>query len=310
MANKRIKKKQQKQKVQQKLQQKGYTEKQIKRLPEKEVKKVASQVIKNERKQAKRQANRNYIRKNNLTESYKYNGKVYKGADLVDLSPEVLKKFAKLQERREKERALQITKRQKMLDVGLPEHLADKYKTKSYKYVNDAIFKGDRTIYKGKESLSVLWSDVTGESHYDLALTDFNDMPTKEMISQIHKEYQYASKGKILPSAYRDTDKYFLGVARIQISSNVEKLEQHAKKAQRNTRYHNGHVKKGYKGKGVAEDGHFLTSNEFTVRGYANMMLSVMTRAKPEHVVQYYSVFETYAFHNFPEIHKQIFKKV
>ena len=105
MANKRLKKKRQKQKVQQKLIQKGYSEKQIKRLPQKEVKKVASQVTKNERKQARRQANRTYIRKNNLNESYKYNGKVYKGADLVDLSPEVLRKFAKLQERREKERS-------------------------------------------------------------------------------------------------------------------------------------------------------------------------------------------------------------
>lgn len=303
MANKRIKKKQQKQKVQKKLQQKGYTEKQIKRLPQKEVKKITSQVTKNERKQARRQANRNFIRKNNLNESYKYNGKVYKGADLVDLSPEVLQKFARLQERRNKERALQLTKKEKMLAGGLPEHLADKYKTKSYKYVDDAIFKGDRTIYKGKESLSVLWSDVTGESHYDLALAEFDDLTTNEMIARIQEEYHYAKKG-ISPRG----DKYFLGVAKIQVSSNAEKLEQQAKKAQRNTRYHNGHVKKGYKGKGVAEDGHFLTSNEFTVRGYANMMLSVMTRAKPEHVEDYYSKFETYAFHNLPEIHKQIFK--
>lgn len=293
MANKRIKKKHQKQKVQKKLQQKGYTEKQIKRLPQKEVKKVLSQVTKNERKQARRQANRNYIRKNNLNESYKYNGKVYKGADLVDLSPEVLQKFARLQERRNKERTLQATKKQKMIAGGLPEHLADKYKTKSYKYVDDAIFKGDRTVYKGKESLSVLWSDVTGESHYDLALAEFDDLTTNEMITRIHEEHQYAKSGKS-PRG----DKYFLGVAKIQTSSDKEKLLSSARDS----------FKKGYKKGAVAEDGHFLTSDKFTVRGYANMMLSVMTRAKPEHVQDYYAKFETYAYENLPEIHKQIFK--
>ena len=268
-------------------------EKQIKRLPTKEVKKVSSQVTKNERKQARRQANRNYIRKNNLNESYKYNGKVYKGADLIDLSPEVLKKFAKLQERRERERSLQLTKKEKMIAGGLPEHLADKYKTKSYKYVDDAIFKGDRTVYKGKESLSVLWSDVTGESHYDLALAEFDDLTTKEMITRINDEYQYASSGKS-PRG----DKYFLGVAKIQTSSDREKLKTSARES----------YKKGYTKGAVAEDGHFLTSDKFTVRGYANMMLSVMTRAKPEHVQDYYAKFETYAYENLPEIHRQIFK--
>lgn len=293
MANKRLKKKRQKQKVQQKLIQKGYSEKQIKRLPEKEVKKVTTQVISNERKQKKRQANRNYIRKNNLNESYKYNGKVYKGADLVDLSPDVLKKFAQLQKRRNDDRSRQERYKQKMINGGLPEHLAEKYKTKSNKYVNDAIHKGDRTVYKGKESLSVLWSDVTGESHYDLALAEFNDLTTNEMITRIHEEHQYAKSGKS-PRG----DKYFLGVAKIQTSSDKEKLKTSAKAS----------YKKGYKKGAVAEDGHFLTSDKFTVRGYANMMLSVMTRAKPEHVEDYYAKFETYAYENLPEIHKQIFK--
>lgn len=185
-----------------------------------------------------------------------------------------------------------------MLAGGLPEHLADKYKTKSQKYVDTAIFKGDRTVYKGKESLSVLWDDVTGDSHYDLALADFNDLTTKEMIAQIHKEYQYAESGKILPSRYRSEDKYFLGVAKIQTSSDKEKLKASARES----------YKKGYKKGAVAEDGHFLTSDKFTVRGYANMMLSVMTRAKPEHIVDYYTKFETFAYENFPEIHRQIFK--
>ena len=293
MANKRIKNKQQKQKVKQKLQEKGYTEKQIKKLPKKEVKKVSNQVSKAERKQARRQSNRNYIRNNNLTESYKYNGKVYKGSSLVDLSPEVLKKFSQLQKRRDRERALQSTKKQKLLDSGLSEALADKYKYKSKKYVDEAVHKGDRTVYKGKESLSVLWSDVTGESHYDLALAEFNDLTTKEMIARINDEYQYARSGKS-PRG----DKYFLGVAKIQTSSDIEKLKSSAKDS----------YKKGYTKGAVAEDGHFLTSDKFTVRGYANMMLSVMTRAKPEHVQDYYAKFETYAYENLPEIHKQIFK--
>lgn len=293
MANKRQKKKQQKLKVQQKLQQKGYTKKEIKKLPEKEVKKVSSQIIRNERKQIKRQANRNFIQKNNLTESYKYKGKVYKGSELADLSPDVLKEFARIQKRREKDRALQTSKKQKMLDSGLPEHLADRYKSKSHKYVAEAIHKGDRTVYKAKESLSVLWSDVTGESHYDLALAEFDDLPTTEMIARIHEEYQYAKSGKS-PRG----DKYFLGVAKIQTSSDREKLKTNARDS----------FKKGYNKGAVAEDGHFLTSDKFTVRGYANMMLSVMTRAKPEHVQDYYAKFETYAYENLPEIHKQIFK--
>ena len=180
-----------------------------------------------------------------------------------------------------------------MLDGGLPEHLADRYKNKSHKYVNEAIHKGDRTVYKGKESLSVLWSDVTGESHYDLALAEFDDLTTNEMITRIQEEYQYARSGKS-PRG----DKYFLGVAKIQTSSDREKLKSSARDS----------YKKGYTKGAVAEDGHFLTSDKFTVRGYANMMLSVMTRAKPEHVEDYYAKFETYAYENLPEIHKQIFK--
>lgn len=293
MGKKRTKQKQQKQKVVQKLQEKGYSKKEIKRLPKKEVQKVSTQISAKERKQERRQANRNFIRKNNLTETYKYKGKEYKGSRLADLSPEVLKEFAKLQKRRERERTLQSTKKQKMLDGGLSEHLANKYKSKSYKYVDEAIFKGDRTVYKAKESLSVLWSDVTGESHYDLALAEFDDLTTKEMIARIHDEYQYAKSGKS-PRG----DKYFLGVAKIQTSSDKEKLKSSARDS----------FKKGYNKGAVAEDGHFLTSDKFTVRGYANMMLSVMTRAKPEHVQDYYAKFETYAFENLPEIHKQIFK--
>lgn len=293
MANKRIKKKQQKLKVQQKLEQKGYSQKDIKRLPDVEIKKATRQIVANERKQARRQANRNYIKRQGLNESYKHNGKIYKGADLVDLSPEVLKDFARLQKQRDKKRALQQTKKQRMLDSGLSEHLADKYKYKNNKYVNEAIHKGDRTVYKGKESLSVLWSDVTGESHYDLALAEFNDLTTNEMITRIHEEYKEGKAG----NSPRGKD-YFLGVAKIQTSSDREKLKADAKAS----------YKKGYKKGAVAEDGHFLTSDEFTVRGYANMMLSVMTRAKPEHIVDYYAKFETYAYENLPEIHKQIFK--
>ena len=180
-----------------------------------------------------------------------------------------------------------------MIDSGLSEALADKYKYKSNKYVAEAIHKGDRTVYKGKEYLSVLWSDVTGESHYDLALAEFDDLTTKEMITRINQEYQYARTGNS-PRG----DKYFLGVAKIQTSTNVKKLYYDAKRSER----------KGYKQEAVAEDGHFLTSDSFTVRGYANMMLSVMTRAKPEHVQDYYAKFETYAYENLPEIHRQIFK--
>ena len=292
MAKKRQTNKNHKKKVVQKLQDKGYSKKEIKRLPKQEVKKVSNQVKVNTRKQERRTANREYIKRNNLTETYKYKGKEYKGSKLQDLSPEVLKEFARLQKRRERERALQATKKQKMIEGGLSEHLADKYKSKSHKYVDDAIFKGDRTVYKAKESLSVLWSDVTGESHYDLALAEFNDLSTKEMISRIHEEYQYAKSGKS-PRG----DKYFLGVAKIQTSSDREKLKSSARDS----------FKKGYNKGAVAEDGHFLTSDKFTVRGYANMMLSVMTRAKPEHVQDYYAKFETYAYENLPEIHKQIF---
>lgn len=298
MASARLKKKKQKQKVQQKLIQKGYTKKEIKKLPQKEVKKVSNQIAYNEKRNAKRQANRNYIKKNNLTESYKYNGTVYKGSQLADLSPDVLKEFARIQRRRDNDRIRQEKYKKQLLNSGLSETLANQYKYKSEKYVAEAVHKGDRTVYKGKYSISVLWSDVTGDSHYDLALADFNDLTTKEMIAQIHEEYHYADEGKIYESSYRTVEKYFLGVAKIQFSSDKEKLISSAKES----------YKKGYTKAAVAEDGHFLTSDKFTVRGYANMMLSVMTRAKPEHVVDYYTKFETYAHENLPEIHRQIFK--
>lgn len=302
---KRLKKKQTRQRVEQKLLQQGYSKKEIKNLPKQEKIKAEKNIKRNDDRNLKRKKNRNYIKKHNLTETYKHNGVEYKGSRLVDLSPEVLQKFATQQKNREYKRDLRNRYKQKLIDSGLPEHLADKYKYKNKDIVNEVVFKGDRTIYKTDKSLTVLWSDVTGESHYEVALTQFNDKTTKEMITQIHEEYQIAKEGNT--PKYRE-EKYFLGVAYIEISRDENKLQRHAKRKMRNSRYHNGHVKKGYKGLGVAEDGHFLTSNEFTVRGYANMMLSIMTRAKPEHVVQYYNELETYAKRNLPEIHKQIFE--
>ena len=289
---KRLKKKQQKQKIEQKLIQKGYSKKEIKKIPEQEVKKVQRQISNNEKKKIRRQQNRNFIRKNNLTESYKYKGTDYKGSRLEDLSPDVLKEFARIQKRRDSDRKRQTRYKQKMIDGGLPEHLANKYKGESEKFVNEAIHKGDRTIYKAKESLSVLWSDVTGESHYDLALAEYNDLTTNEMITRINDLYHYMqTEGAQIGSPF------FKGVAKIQTSSDRKKLIASAKDS----------YKRGYTKGAVGEDGHFLTSDKFTVRGYANMMLSVMTRAKPEHVQDYYAKFETYAFENLPEIHKQIF---
>lgn len=292
MANKRIKKKHQKQRVQQKLIQKGYNERQVKNVSKSEYIKVEKQIIRNDKRQQRRQSNRNFIKKNNLNESYKYNGKVYKGSDLADLSPEVLKKFADIQKRREKDRALQSVKRQKMIEGGLSETLADKYKSKSYKFVDDAIFKGDRTQYKSKEYLSVTWADVTGESDYAHALNEYDSMSTNDMITEIQNSYNESK------SAPKGDSSGFKGVAKIQTSSDREKLLTDAKES----------FKKGYNKCAVYEGTHLLTTNKFTVRGYANMMLSVMNRAKPEHVQQYYEEFETYAYKNLPEIHKQIFK--
>lgn len=290
MAKKRLKKKQQKQLVQQKLQSKGYSQKEIKRLPSDVYQKEVKRISDNQRKAEKRNQNRKYIKKYGLTEEYKYKGKTYKGSKLVDLDPDVLKDFARIQDRRNKDRTRQSKYKQKMIDAGVPEHIADKYKTKSNAYTTMVAHKGDRTVYKADKSLSVLWSDVTGDSHYSLALEQYNDMNTNEMISEIHK-LNKESKGKSGSGG-------FLGVAKIQVSGNREKLKASAKEA----------YKKGYNKAGAYEDTVVMTSDKFTVRGYANMMLSVMSRAKPEHVQDYYNQLETYAYENLPEIHKQIFE--
>jgi len=290
MANKRIKKKHQKQKVQQKLIQKGYTEKQVRYIDSSEWRKVSKQIQSNERKQQKRKQNQNYIKKHNLTESYKHNGKVYKGSQLKDLSPETLQKFAEVQKRREKERALQQRKIEKIMQGGYSREFAEKYKNKSLKFVDDVAFKGDRTVYKSSQYLSVTWADVTGDSEWSLALHQFDNMNTNDMIAEIHDIYKN-SKGKSGSAGFQ-------GVAKISVSDSGMKNFNKAQKS----------VEKGYKGAMVTEGKQLLSSNEFTVRGYANMMLSVLSRAKPDHVRQYYNELETFAYTNLPEIHKQIFR--
>jgi len=288
---KRLKKKQLKQRTEQKLIQQGYSKKEVKNLPKNEVKKVEKQIVRNDTRRNQRQLNRNFIRKNNLTESYKHNGVVYKGSRLADLSPEVLQKFAKQQKEREYRRSLYERKKQQLINNGVPEELADSYKYSKKAFFEEALHKGDRTVYKSSEYLSVTWSDVTGESDYAHALNEYDAMTTKDMIAEIHNTYNESK------SAPKGDSSGFKGVAKIITSSDEQKVKQQAKEA----------FKRGYNKGAVYEGTHLLTANEFTVRGYANMMLSVMNRAKPEHIQQYYAEFETYAYNNLPEIHKQIF---
>ena len=299
---KRLQKKQHKQKVTEKLKQKGYTEKEIKKLPKQEVKKASSQVRQYERKQQRRQQNRDFIRKNNLTETYKYNGVEYKGASrLADLSPDVLKEFARLQKNRERDRALKNKKVEQIINAGYSREFAEKYKKANLKTVSEVAFKGDRTVYYSKQHLSVSWADVTGESHWAMALESFNHLSTKEMISKIHDIYKASKRNETIDEdgeIVRGDSSGFKGVAKISVSDSAGKIFGKAQKA----------ISRGYDNLMVTEDTTLLSTNKFTVRGYANMMLSVMTRTKPALVQNYYEEFENFAYNNLPEIHKEIFR--
>ena len=302
MAKKRLKKKRQKQKVVAKLQSKGYSEKEIKKLPKQEVKKVEAQVRANDRQKLRRQQNTTFIRKNNLNESYKYEGKEYKGiGSMRDLSPEVLKQFAEVQKRRDRDRKRQERYIKTITDAGYSREFAEKYKNKSLKFVEEVAFKGDRTVYTSKQYLSIAWSDVTNESQWTMALHQYDDLSTKEMIAKIHETYRLAKQNKAFNKQgkiEKGDSSGFMGVAKISISNSPSNIKIKTFNA-RNRGYNKGMV---------TEDTQLLSTNQFTVRGYANMMLSVMTRTKPALIQEYYHELENFAYNNLPEIHKEIFR--
>lgn len=297
--SKRLKKKQQTQKVFQKLQSQGYSEKEIKRLPKNEKVKASRKIRDAEYKQQRRAKNERLINKLGLNESYTYNGKEYKGSKLKDLSPETLKKFGEVQKRRDRDRRRYEKNKASIMNAGYSSDIAEKYKTKKLAVVNEVIHKGDRTVYKSKKYLSVTWADVTGESQMHHALHQYDNMSTTEMISEIHRLHKESeNKKSIKKDPNSPEEKYFFGVAKITVGSDKEEIKEVGKQL----------FKKGYTKRMVTEDTQLLTSNEFTVRGYANMMLSVMSRAKPEHRQQYFNELEHFAYNNLPEIHRQIFR--
>ena len=177
--------------------------------------------------------------------------------------------------------------------AGLPSHLIQKAQGKTYKEIDSMAldFLGDRTVYKSKEYLSIMWSDVTGESNMSFTLDENKDLSTQEMIEAIHDIYESALDADV------DDSNNFYGVAQIVWGSDSDIDEERKDLWLR-----------GYRDR-VADDSEFLVkSNEFTLRGFANLMLSVMRRTKPEFIVSYYEKMETFASEYLPEIHAQIFE--
>lgn len=295
---KRIQKKKAVQKTAQKLRDYGISDKQQKRLPKTEKKKTIQKINKTERAKALKEEKRLYLENHGIT-NYSTNGKNYNSNSLSNLSwdkiNEIIAEDSKRKKSVKNQQYRQNTiknKKRYALDKGLPSTFLIK-NNMTYKEIDKYVieFLGDRTVYKSSEFLSVLWSDVTGESKMDLALTDFSYMSTSEMIDKIH-EIQEEAEGTT-----PDDSSGFLGVASIVWG---DKSEVHDEV--------NSLWWRGYNQKTPTEVERIMYSNEFTVRGYANMMLSVMTRTKAEFITDYYNNFETFAHKYLPEIHKQIFK--
>ena len=289
--NKRIQKKKATGEVAKKLSSHGIPEKKQKRMLPDERKKAIQKVNKSERAKALKQEKKDFL-KNHGISNYTINGK-NKGIDsLSTLSWEQIKQITdtkKKELQREKNRIYRENtlrnKKRYLRQKGIPESRISEYAKGTYKEIDSKIddFFGDRTVYKTKEFLSIMWADVTGESNMSFIFDENKDMSTDEIIEAINDIYMSALE------AEPDSSDDFRGVASIMWGSEPEV------ETERREQWW-----KGYRDK-------LVTSNEFTLRGFANIMLSIMRRTKPEFIVDYYSQMETFASQHLPEIHAKIF---
>ena len=293
--NKRIQKKTVKKSQNKKLSSKGLSEKEIKKLTITERKKTIQKIEKSEKKSLQYQQNKEYLLKNNITSNYIINGKKYTPSKLANLSPVTLKKYIddiKRQQRNQRQNEARKIREenniQRLLENGIDYEQAKKNKRLSQKNLEQLIFLGDRNVYVAEAYLSVMWSDVTGESQLQLALNEFNDLSTKQMIEKIQDIYN---------NVQADGSDFFKGVPKIEIHKDINYMQ---------SAINDGYFR-GYDQKMVTEKEFLLMSNEWTLRGYANMMLSIMSRTSNDLIRNAYNHFEHYAYMYLPEIHKQIF---
>lgn len=291
MANKRIQKKKKKQAQIKKLVSTGYTEKQARKLQNISLDTDYYNALKGEknREYKKNTVNNkiNYAAKKGITISKSEAGKyTYKQIDKI---------FSDIQ--KEKNRLYKLNTQKNKIKYakskGMPNIRLNKMRNLTYKEIDSFIdmYLGDRTVYKAKESLQILWSDVTGDSQMSMALHDYDEKSTTQMIDEINNRMSAIKKNGSGGSGS------FKGVANIQYSNDENYL-----KNQRDKKFWRGY------NKGVAgENGMIMKSDEWTLRGYANMMLSVLTRTSDDLAQDYYNTFETYAYNNLPEIHRKIF---
>lgn len=283
MAKKRIQRKQEKKEQNKKLLSSGLTKKEVKRMTTTERKNTVEKIEINERKQQLRNKNREFIKKHNLKHNYIIDGKKYTPSQLIDLGEKTLKKLA----RRQYYKDLQERKINKLLANGFSIEEAEKYKNKKFDIIDNLIFLGDRTVYIADAYLMVLWADVTGDSEWSLALEQYKSYSTVEMIETLHKLIDNFQKGSA----------GFKGVPLIAFDADKEYLKQLAK-----SKYF-----KGYNKTMVTEKTHVLTANQWTLRGYVNMMLSILDRTVDDMFIDALEDFKTYAREFLPEIYRQIF---
>ena len=175
-----------------------------------------------------------------------------------------------------------------MVDSGLSKSYASKNKRKNKNIVEEIVFKGDRTVYHSKEYLSVMWADVTGDSNFSAFLDRYKDVSTNDMVAQINNTMSSTVKGG-------SSD--FRGVAKIIIHENKNITHHRAEKA----------ISRGYKDKMISEKNRVICSNQWTVRGYASMMLAILESTSDDLKNRYYDEFKNFAYENLPEIYNQIF---
>ncbi|MBE7054412.1 MAG: hypothetical protein E7391_09135 [Ruminococcaceae bacterium] len=292
---KKPKKRQQKKNIKntqnKKMMSKGLSPKQIKQMTPPERKKTVKKIEANERKQLRREENKKFLKKHNITGNYTINGVKYTPSKMLDLGEEKLNLIldeARKQKRRERDYRIEQAKIKQLTDAGFDLEQASKYKRRNKDIISNLIFLGDRNVYKAKAFLSVRWADVTGESQMGLAVTDYSHYSTEEMIEEI-RMFKTTIK--------KDGSGDFKG---------VPKIITHEDKKQLNNQILDS-FESGYNEKMVTEGQQIMYSNEWTLRGYANMMLSVLSRTSDNLKLSSYDEFEDYARNYLPEIYKQIF---
>lgn len=201
---------------------------------------------------------------------------------------------AKREARNSKRRARIESKYTYLLENGVEQKAARRLANKdiSKQSLDDYIYGENKIYYTGGAALGVSWADTTGESDLRGAFEECKSMTLQEEINKINERYSECEFDQ-------DDSGGFKGVAIVCIGEDMDdcKAQMHRAKL------------RGYKDKVNYNYAKLSASNTFTLKGYADILYTAMMNTGNANAKRVYDQMSDYAYTYLPEIYERIFNQ-